>query len=342
MALYSTRHHGCRTDEYRWRGHRLIVLENELLRVGVLASKGADIMELRYKLRDLDVLWHAPQPMLPLGGQAPTVARTAGNFLDYFPGGWQEVLPNAGPATVYKGAELGQHGEIALLPWDVRVMQDTAARVEIEFAVETMRTPFRLTRRMIVESGSAALRLEETVTNLGEEDMAYAWGHHPAFGSPFLEAGCTIELPPCDVIEPAYAEGLKRRFAVERAGKYPHLETLDGSRDRVDLVQPKESRTEDVLLFHNLSEGRFTLRNPEQKIAVSFSWDRDVFPYCWCWQVYGGSWGYPYFGRIYTVALEPFNCPILPLAQAAERGLASFLKPGGHISSSLKACIRPV
>lgn len=122
----------------------------------------------------------------------------------------------------------------------------------------------------------------------------------------------------------------------------PHLETLKGATDRVDLVQPKESRTEDVLLFHNLSEGRCTLKNPEQKLAVSLAWDRDVFPYCWCWQVYGGSWGYPYFGRVYTVALEPFNCPIVPLAQAVERGLASLLEPGRHISSSLEASIGPV
>ncbi|HXI14938.1 MAG TPA: DUF4432 domain-containing protein, partial [Chloroflexota bacterium] len=59
MRIHTERHHGCRVNEYVWRGHRLVVLENELLRVGVVASKGADVVELRYKPRDLDFLWHS-------------------------------------------------------------------------------------------------------------------------------------------------------------------------------------------------------------------------------------------------------------------------------------------
>ena len=67
MPLYGTRHHGCRASEFVWRGQRLIVLENCRLRIGVLASKGAEIVEFRYKPLDLDVLWHAPQTVLPPG-----------------------------------------------------------------------------------------------------------------------------------------------------------------------------------------------------------------------------------------------------------------------------------
>src|SRR5262249_38800137 len=69
--IYQTRHHGCRVTEFLWHGHRLIVLENEVLRISVLASKGADIIEYRYKPMDLDVLWHAPQAVLPAGLGAP-------------------------------------------------------------------------------------------------------------------------------------------------------------------------------------------------------------------------------------------------------------------------------
>jgi hypothetical protein len=66
---------------------------------------------------------------------------------------------------------LGQHGEVALLPWDVRVVEDRAERIEVEFSVETVRTPFRLVRRMILESDSPVLHLQESLSNLGEEDM---------------------------------------------------------------------------------------------------------------------------------------------------------------------------
>jgi hypothetical protein len=56
-----SRHHGCRIAEYQFKGHRLIVLENRVLRAAVLATKGADILELRYKPLDIDVLWHPPE-----------------------------------------------------------------------------------------------------------------------------------------------------------------------------------------------------------------------------------------------------------------------------------------
>jgi len=342
MPLYGARHHGCRVDEFVWRGHRLVVLENQRLRIGVLADKGADIVEFRYKPLDLDVFWHAPQTVLPAGQPVATSPRAQGPFLDYYAGGWQEVLPNAGPATTYKGAELGQHGEVALLPWDVCVREDRAERIDVEFSVETLRTPFRLVRRMILERESPVLRLEESVSNLGEEEMHYAWGHHPALGAPFLEEGCEIQLPECEVVQPAYAENCKRRFAIGQSGAYPHLMGANGVMQRVDRVQSKASRTEDVLLFRNFGQGWCSVRNPNLQLQFALKWDQATFPYFWCWQVYGGSWGYPYYGRCYTVALEPFNCPIVALSEAVENNLVPTLQPGATIETTLEARIENI
>ena len=96
---------------------RTLILENELLRVTVLVDKGSDIVEFRYKPFDLDFLF-----MSPAGIRNPNrgivSAPSGGPFLDYFSGGWNEVLPNGGPLVSYKGAELGQHGEISLIPWE--------------------------------------------------------------------------------------------------------------------------------------------------------------------------------------------------------------------------------
>ena len=335
--LYAARHHGCRISEFGWRGQRLIVLENQRIRIGILASKGADIVEFRYKPLDLDVLWHAPQTVLPPGEGAPSSPRAQGSFLDQYHGGWQEILPNAGPATTYKGAELGQHGEVALLPWDVRVREDRTERIEVEFSVETVRTPFRLVRRMVLESESPVLHLQESLSNLGEEEMHYAWGHHPAIGAPFLEEGCQIRLPESEVIQPGEGPSPHRRFMTGQPGHYPNLPMTNGAIGRVDEVQSKLSRTEDVLLFRNFAQGWCTLRNPRMALQFSLKWDRAAFPYFWCWQVYGGSWGYPYYGRAYTVALEPFNCPIMKLSQAVEHNLVPALAPGATVETALEA-----
>jgi hypothetical protein len=51
------RNWGTRVLEYRYRGMRVVFLENELLRVRVLAAKGADVFEFNYKPRDMDFVW---------------------------------------------------------------------------------------------------------------------------------------------------------------------------------------------------------------------------------------------------------------------------------------------
>ena len=63
----------CRVAEtVTGRCTRTVVLENEMVRVAILADKGADLYELRYKPRDLDVLWKAPWGFKELGTVAPT------------------------------------------------------------------------------------------------------------------------------------------------------------------------------------------------------------------------------------------------------------------------------
>src|SRR2546428_1722721 len=322
MKIYGKRFHGCRAEEYLWRGHRLVVMENELLRVAVVASKGADIIELRYKPRDLDVLWHAPQALCPPGEYVPTITSKLGSFLDYYTGGWQEAFPSGTLPTEYKGAELGVHGEVALLPWDVEVREDGPKRVELELSVETLRTPFRLTRHMILESQSPILYLEEAASNLGEEDFAFMWGHHPAFGPPFLEEGCLIKMPPCEASVPEYSARLNRRLSLNSGSKYPYSPGLSGEAERVDIVKGKENRTEDVLQFTGFSEGWCAVMNPRQQLTVRLAWDQRVFPFVWCWQLYGGRWGYTYLRGAFTLGVGPFTCPNLRLAECGKHNFA--------------------
>lgn len=331
------RHYGCRVTEYGWRGHRLIVLENELLRVGVVASKGADILELRYKPRDVDFLWHSPHPLLPPAEYVPTVAAPLGAFFDHYAGGWQESLPAGNGAPTYAGAPLGLHGEVTTMPWDVRVQEDDADRVAVQFSVRARRTPFWLRRTMLLERERPYVRLDETLVNEGEEPMPFMWGHHPAFGPPFLAPGCVLDLPPAPVVVP---EGMP--YGRYEPGRYDSWPLLRDRRDHpVDAseVPGKDTRMADTL-YLDLS-GRVTayaaVRNPALGLGVGLEWDARVFPYLWSWQVYGGAWGYPYYGRTYHVALEPFNAPIGTLADAVRDGTGGRLGPGESLSTSLRA-----
>jgi hypothetical protein len=49
MRYRPQRNWGARILEYRYRDMRAVFLENELLRVGVLADKGTDVFEFSYE-----------------------------------------------------------------------------------------------------------------------------------------------------------------------------------------------------------------------------------------------------------------------------------------------------
>ena len=52
-------------------------------------------------------------------------------------------------------------------------------------------------------------------------------------------------------------------------------------------------------------------------------------PYMWMWQVCGGSYGYPWYGRTYNLALEPWTSyPSSGLIKAIENGSALCLETG--------------
>ena len=54
------RYWGARILEYEYKGMRVVFLENEKLRVGVLVDKGTDIIEFNHKPTDTDFVWLAP------------------------------------------------------------------------------------------------------------------------------------------------------------------------------------------------------------------------------------------------------------------------------------------
>ena len=335
--IYAERHHGCRVNEYGWRGHRLVVLENELLRVGVVASKGADVVELRYKPRDLDFLWHSPHPLLPPAEYTPTLPTPNGTFFDQYHGGWQESLPAGNGTPVHERASLGLHGEVSSLPWDVRLVQDEADRVAVEFSVRARRTPFWLRRSMVLESERPYVTLEETLVNEGEEALPYMWGHHPAFGPPLVSADCVLELPAAPfVVSANQAHG---RYEPGRYERWPEARGRHGQALDASIVPPKEARAVDTLYVELAGQpaGYAAVRNTVLGLGVGIEWDASVFPYVWCWQAYGGSWGYPYYGRTYHVAIEPFNAPIGSLEDAVRMGTGGRLGPGERVSTSLRA-----
>src|SRR5438105_3474891 len=110
---------GARLDAaWTYRGLRTVVIENEMLRAVVLAGKGADVYSLVHKPTDTELLFRSPWGVRDPSLYVP--ATDAGSWIDFYEGGWQTVFPAGGnQIDSYRNAELGQHGEASLMPWDV-------------------------------------------------------------------------------------------------------------------------------------------------------------------------------------------------------------------------------
>jgi galactose mutarotase-like enzyme len=337
---YQTYHHnrnyGCRITESLLQGHRSVTLENEKLRVTVIADKGADIYEFLYKPRDLDFLWRTRTGLRERAHFLQTTPRPAGPHLDYYEGGWQELFPNCGNFSEHQGAEIGQHGEVMLLPWRYAIIKDDPEEIEVRFEVRCVRTPFHLVRILSLRRNDATLRIGERVTNESGQSVDFTWGHHPAFGWPFIDESCRIELPPCRIITLAEYTGETSRLRADQQSDWPVARARDGS--LVDISRPAgpDSASTDMVFLKEAAEGWYTVTNTNLGVGFTLRYPVEIFKVLWFWQVYRGGFDYPWWGAIYTLALEP--CASMPvLSEAARSGEALRLSAGESLDVELLA-----
>lgn len=293
----------------------IVRLRTEAIEVDVEPDRGAQITGLRLPDGE-DVLagydWETPLP----AGRGPSYGDDRLDWLSAYRGGWQEMFPNAGAACSVDGVPLPFHGEVSTARWEV---------VEHDRDGLLLRCPARLPlvleRRMRLDSDRPVLRITEEVRNLGDTDVHYLWGHHPAFCPP---PGSRIDLP----------DGVRYRIAgatgSDATGAWPFI---DGAGGRDDLsVVPSEPLIR--VLHLTGTKGWFGLR-PPQGTGVACAWDEDAFPHLWLWQHLAGP-GFPTYGRGWITALEPVNVGHGDgLAAAVERGQAPSIPPGGTFRSWL-------
>ncbi len=332
------RNNGCRiSDEWTYRGQRVLVMENDLLHIVVLLDKGSDIVTVEHKPTGIDALWKAPWgDIISPGQHITTRPRPEGNFSDFHEGGWQECFPNGGRVCEYRGAEMGLHGEVYGLPWECRIVEDSRERVSAELTVRTRRTPFLIRKTLAISDGLGSLEIAETVTNEGHYPMEFMWGHHPAFGAPLLSGDTyvttgarTARLDPGDDPDSRFSgETIAPPTAVpRRSGEPIDILRTPGPSDVVS----------DMFYLTDLDEGFYALTNMSLGLGFAMEFDPAVFPCVWYWIACNAPRGAPFHGRSYTVALEPFTSWPAILTHAIENGTQRSLDPGESLSTVLRA-----
>lgn len=268
-------------------GLRAVVLENERLRVTVVPDKGGDVVEFLHKPTDTDFVWLSPQglrnPHDHLQGAADDVAQ----FIDHYEGGWQEVFPNGGAPSEYRGARLAQHGEVSGLPWHCEVVADSEEEVAVRLSVRTRRLPYRMEKVFRLRSGTAALEIEGRATNEAGLPLHAMWGQHIVYGLPFLRPGARIRLP----------EGVKvipHQSAINPAGRrvqaggpweWPVVPADGGGETDLSVVQEPGSPS-DIVYLTGFDEGWYEISGD---IGMRVEWDATLLPYLWMWQEFGAS-----------------------------------------------------
>jgi hypothetical protein len=303
-ATSSGRHHDCRWSVGEIGRQVVLVLENRWLRVTVLPEKGVDISEFRFKPTDTDVLWKSPWS--DAAAATPVAAGGGDNeFLDTYHGGWQEMFPICGAAADYGGGRIGVHGEACLLPWRWTVEVDEPERVTIRFDVATVWSPFRLCKRLSLRADVAALFIAERVTNDGADELPFMWGQHPALGAPFLKAGCRIDTDARTILTSGAHADPRSRLAPDQRTSWPHARGVDGGTVDLRWVAGPEEGSHDWAYLTDFEAGWFAVTEPDEGVGFGCRWPAEVLPFALYWQNYRGARDAPWFGRAYTVALEP-------------------------------------
>ncbi len=295
-----------------------LVLRSDVLDVVVLPRKGADIYSIIDRISGIDVLFKSPW-----GWRDPDALPRTGDsqrdWLARYPGGWQQLVPNAGQPRCVDGVERGYHGEAAVTPWQVQARTHDSARL----TTGLRSAPLSLTRTLVLDGPT--LHITDIVMNDSAAPTEVMWVQHPGFGAPFVDGSCTLDFDAATLIsdaeEPGTALAIDTSYDVSAA-------TTEFSRKFRHVPAPNSASSSFGCLT-DFRSGWFRIDSPHSGFGIRVDWDADVFPHAWFWQECHASTGYPWFGEAYVVAIEPANVlPGDPSPGCRHRGRAPLIAPG--------------
>lgn len=314
-------------------GIRAVKIENDVLTATILVDKGADIYALEYKPKGIDVLWKSPWGLKAAGQAIQTSFASEVAWLEQYAGGWQLLFPNGGAACTYKGVELNFHGEASVVPWHFTEHSD-GSMAELRLETRLFRSPFRIQRTLRVEQGLPQLVIRECITNEGGEPLDYMWGHHPAYGAPFLSEHCIVDTGARRVRVDAEYTGNNNPLELDARADWPHVSGTDLSK-----VPGRESKPRDTLAYlTDFEAGWYGITNTHLGFGVGLTWDTAAFPHAWYWQEMHSSGGFPWYKNVYVMAIEPNSTiPGNGLVAAMRENAHLTLGAGESVETELRA-----
>ncbi|HEY6737741.1 MAG TPA: aldose 1-epimerase [Actinopolymorphaceae bacterium] len=285
-------------DVVAFRGWEIVRLRSAELTVDVVPGKGGDITSVRTS-DGTELLWRSPWGLRHRGASARSGDSEA-LLMDAYPGGWQTVFPNVGPASIEYGTQWGMHGEAWTAPYDWEMTGPS----QVTLTTRLVRSPFELRRQIRLDGGR--LTVTETARNAGGVPVEAAWGHHVTFGAPFLGSSCRLEVPTGTTVLVDDERDMPASDLVRGSrSTWPSVPGRAGGVVDLRIVPGPGSAIDRLAYLADLSEGRVSLTNGRLGLRATLLWDVAAMPYTWLWYELNATPTFPWYQAVYVLGIEP-------------------------------------
>ncbi len=336
---HHTRNYGCRFHEVIYKGFRTLIIENERIRMSILLDKGADILEFLFKPLDIDFMWRSPIDINNYN-KISTRKREEGDFLDYYEGCWQEMLPSIMEPHNYKNTNMGLHGEAFCSIWDYEVLKDDPYELIINLKTRMLRTPFLVEKKIIIKSCSDHISFHENIKNESNEEFEFLWGQHITLGKPFLDEYCYIDLPDGIKAKTYYREFSDSNILpLNENFKWPVAKTKNNNLVDISKVFKYDSKTDFRVLLELPGDGWFGITHLRKNIGFGLVWDPKIYKHLKLWFNYNGFLGFPFYGKCFNIGMEPISAITDNLDKVLGTDKTLKLKPLESIKTTYTAVV---
>ncbi len=271
--------------ESKYLGRNTFSIENDTLRLTV-TEEGGHIAELFHKQAGVNPLWVPNWPTGEPSNFGPQQESIFGNGVEgkllYGILGHNLCLDLfGGPSAAEFDAGLTAHGEASMLPYNIQE-RDGALLCSLHMPLAQLQF-----HRTLTLHGNH-IHVHETVKNLVAFDRPLAWTQHVTLSPPFLDPKTTqfrASGGRAAVIEDEL--GAPPYLSLGTEFKWPHA-PLANSSETIDLRMMKRDAPASsfvaVRMIPEEQQAWWTAWSPQYKLAISYLWDREDFPWLGIWE----------------------------------------------------------
>ncbi len=314
----------CVAHAVQWKKRRAYHLSNGLVEVTALLG-GGHIADFRLCGSPINALWESPWPTIEpqnfssrehgaLYGDGP-----AGRFLSGYTGHALALGYFGMPSSAEAEQGLALHGEAASMEWNVISGEcaDHSGNHSASLAMEILLPVYRLhfRREIFLPVDAFTVRIAEVVTNRSDDEVAFQWVEHAAFGEPFFTSGdaSLFVSGTRGLTWPAGYEG-HEILCNDTEFRWPYAPSTHG--EPVDLSRPfvrdGSGFVAAVLTDANREDAFVAVHNRRHELVAGYSFDRALFPWIALWEENRARESAPWNGRTRVRGVE-FGTSPMPL-----------------------------